>query len=77
MWTIRSCMRRIDALWVVQILEGTVSTACQHLSMMHRLIDSVALLDMLASFALAVSTFCAGHHVHSLLHILHFGQTDH
>ncbi|EIE21559.1 hypothetical protein COCSUDRAFT_17595 [Coccomyxa subellipsoidea C-169] len=38
-----------------QILEGTVSTACQRLSMMHRLIDSVALLDMLASFALAIS----------------------
>ncbi len=42
----------------VQILEGTVSIACQHVSMMHRLIDSVALLDMLASFALAVGT-CA------------------
>lgn len=30
-------------------------SACQQLSMLHRLIDSVALLDMLASFALAVS----------------------
>ncbi|CAL8469479.1 g9020 [Coccomyxa elongata] len=37
-----------------QILEGTASSACQYLSMLHRLIDGLALLDMLASFALAI-----------------------
>lgn len=41
-------------LWWWQILEGTVSRACQYLSMLHCLIDGLALLDMLASFALAV-----------------------
>ena len=53
-----------DGVAVVrQILEGTVSSACQHLSMLQRLIDGLALLDMLASFALAVRPAVSLHNV--------------
>lgn len=37
-----------------QVLDGAVAGAVRHMDMLHRLIDSVALLDMLHAFAVAI-----------------------
>ena len=39
----------------LQILEGTVATVCREMDALHRLINSIALLDVLQSFATVVS----------------------
>lgn len=41
-------------LSIVQILEGTVATACREMDALHRLINGIALLDVLQSFATVV-----------------------
>jgi len=39
-----------------QVLDGAVAAAAQHMDMLHRVVDSIALLDMLAAFATAVAS---------------------
>ena len=44
----------MGALWGKQVLEGTVAVLAQQLPALHRLIDALALLDMLCSLAVVV-----------------------
>ena len=37
-----------------QVLDGAVAGAVRHMDVLHRLIDSIALLDMLHAFAVAI-----------------------
>jgi len=39
---------------VRQVLDGAVAAAVRHMDMLHLLIDSIALLDMLYAFAAAI-----------------------
>jgi len=38
----------------LQILEGTINAACKEMDALHRLINGIALLDVLQSFATTV-----------------------
>lgn len=40
---------------MVQILEGTVTSACKEMDALHRLLNGIALLDVLQSFAAVVN----------------------
>lgn len=44
---------------ILQILEGTVAEACKEMDALHRLVNGIALLDVLQSFATMVSSLVA------------------
>jgi hypothetical protein len=47
-------LRQACRAWL-QVLEGAITLAAQRLHALNRLIDGIALLDMITSFATAVS----------------------
>lgn len=47
----RTMWRRMN-----QVLDGAIAGAVRHMDVLHRLIDSIALLDMLHAFAIAIDS---------------------
>ena len=49
-----STLESSDSSQVLQILEGTVASACKEMDALHRLLNGISLLDVLQSFAAVV-----------------------